>query len=68
VDGPFAETKEQLGGYYILDCADMEDAGGCASRMPCAGVGSVAVRPLLRCLATEETADEMTDEELHHAS
>ena len=52
-DGPFAETKEQLGGFYLLDCADMEEALACAARMPCAGVGYVEVRPLLSGLGQE---------------
>jgi len=49
LDGPFAETTEQLAGYYILDCADLDEAIGWASRMPtvCAGgEGSVEIRPL----------------------
>ena len=45
-DGPFAETKEQLGGFYLLDCASAEEAMDCARRMPCASVGSVEVRPV----------------------
>jgi hypothetical protein len=49
LDGPFAETTEQLAGYYILDCADLDEAIGWASRMPttCAGgEGCVEIRPL----------------------
>ena len=49
LDGPFAETAEQLAGYYILDCADLDEAIGWASRMPtvCAGAeGCVEIRPL----------------------
>jgi hypothetical protein len=48
-DGPFAETKEQLGGYYILDCKDMEEALYWAVRIPTVcggGAGSVEIRPL----------------------
>ena len=45
-DGPFAETKEQLGGYYILDCADLDEALSWAERIPSAGRGSVEVRPV----------------------
>lgn len=45
-DGPFAETKEQLGGYYILNCADLDDALGWAERIPSVGKGSVEVRPV----------------------
>lgn len=44
--GPFAETTEQLGGYYILDVATEEEALAVAARIPPASVGSVEVRPL----------------------
>lgn len=46
-DGPFAETKEQLGGYYILDCKDLDDALACAAEIPSAAFGSVEVRPVM---------------------
>jgi hypothetical protein len=46
-DGPFAETKEVLGGYFIADCADLDDAIEIASRIPVAEAGSVEIRPLL---------------------
>ncbi len=45
-DGPFAETKEALGGFYILDCKDMDEALGYASRIPPAKHGSIEVRPI----------------------
>ncbi len=45
-DGPFAETKEQLGGYYLLDCEDLDDALAWAKRIPSPG-GSVEVRPVM---------------------
>ena len=45
-DGPFAETKEQLGGYYMLDCADLDQALGYAAKIPAAEVGSIEVRPI----------------------
>lgn len=48
-DGPFAETKEQLAGYYILDCADLDEALEWAARIPtaCQGAtGCVEVRPI----------------------
>jgi hypothetical protein len=44
-DGPFAETKEQIAGYMVLDCDDIDDALGWIERMPVAG-GAVEVRPL----------------------
>ena len=46
-DGPFAETKEVLGGYFIADCADLDAAIEIASRIPIAESGSVEIRPLL---------------------
>ncbi len=45
-DGPFAETKEQLGGYYLIEAADIDEAVGIASRIPGARFGSVEVRPV----------------------
>ncbi|MFQ5557070.1 MAG: YciI family protein [Acidimicrobiales bacterium] len=46
-DGPFAETKEVLGGYYIIDVDDLDAATGWASRVPLAPYGSVEVRPVM---------------------
>jgi hypothetical protein len=46
-DGPFAETREQLGGYYLLDCKDLDEAIGYAARIPGAQSGSVEVRPVM---------------------
>jgi hypothetical protein len=45
-DGPFAETKEQLGGYYLIQARDLNEAIQVASRIPSARFGSVEVRPL----------------------
>ena len=45
-DGPFAETKEQLGGYYLLDCDDLDEAIAYARKIPAAEHGSIEVRPL----------------------
>lgn len=45
-DGPFAETTEQLGGYYVLDVADLDEALAIASRLPPAKWGTVEIRPL----------------------
>jgi len=47
-DGPFAETKEQLGGYYLLDCKDLDEAIAWAGRIPSARFGSVEVRPVMK--------------------
>jgi hypothetical protein len=46
-DGPFAETKEQLGGLYILECRDLDEALEYAARIPTAKHGSIEVRPVL---------------------
>ena len=45
-DGPFAETKEQLAGFYLIDARDLNDAIQVASKIPPARVGSVEVRPI----------------------
>ena len=45
-DGPFAETKEQLGGYYLIEAKDLNDAIQVASRIPSARSGSIEVRPI----------------------
>jgi hypothetical protein len=46
VDGPFAETKEPVGGYYVVDCRDLDEAIGVASKIPAAGHGTIEVRPI----------------------
>lgn len=46
-DGPFADTKEMLGGYVVIDVADLDAALEWAARAPCAAAGSVEVRPVL---------------------
>lgn len=45
-DGPFAETKEQLGGFYVVDVPDLDTALALAARIPSAEVGSIEVRPI----------------------
>ena len=46
VDGPFAETKEQLGGYYLLDVTDLDEAMKCAAEIPTASYGRIEIRPV----------------------
>ncbi len=46
-DGPFAETKEQLGGFYLLNCKDLDEAIVYAAKIPLAPMGSVEVRPVM---------------------
>jgi hypothetical protein len=45
-DGPFAETKEQLGGYYLIEAKDLNEAIQIAARIPSAKLGSIEVRPI----------------------
>jgi hypothetical protein len=45
-DGPFAETKEQIGGYYLVDCKDLDEAIEVAAAIPSARSGSIEVRPI----------------------
>ena len=47
-DGPFAETKEQLGGYYLLDCKDLDEAIEQAAKIPSAVHGSIEIRPIMK--------------------
>ncbi len=46
-DGPFAETREQLGGYYLLECKDLDQALAYAAKIPGAARGCVEVRPIM---------------------
>jgi hypothetical protein len=46
-DGPFAETREQLGGYFLIDAQDLDEAIGIAGRIPGARIGTVEIRPVI---------------------
>lgn len=46
IDGPFAETKEQLGGYYLLELDDLDEALKCAAEIPHANYGRIEIRPI----------------------
>ena len=46
-DGPFAETREQLGGFYMIDARDLNEAIQLAARIPSARIGSIEVRPIM---------------------
>jgi hypothetical protein len=62
-DGPFAETKEQLAGYYILDCKDLDEALEWAAKIPTAckgGLGCVEVRPFAAVPPPHEPAEYST--------
>ena len=57
-DGPFAETKEQLGGFYLIEAKDLNEAVQIASRIPSARFGSIEVRPLVeRAQTTGQSAE-----------
>jgi hypothetical protein len=45
-DGPFAETKEELGGYYLLECRDLDEAIEMAAKIPAVERGSIEIRPI----------------------
>jgi hypothetical protein len=60
-DGPFAETKEQLGGYYLLDCKNLDEALGWAKKIPLPG-GTVEVRPVMDYEAVGSDAHSNTAE------
>ena len=46
-DGPFAETREQLGGYFLIDAKDLDEAMAIAARIPMARLGTVEIRPVI---------------------
>lgn len=45
-DGPFAETKEQMGGYYVIECNDLDEAIEVAAKLPAARNGTIEIRPI----------------------
>ncbi|HEX9508583.1 MAG TPA: YciI family protein [Myxococcales bacterium] len=47
-DGPFAETKEQLGGYYLIEAKNLDEAIAIAAKIPSARTGSIEVRPIMK--------------------
>jgi hypothetical protein len=53
-DGPFAETREQLGGYYLIDAKDLDEAIGIAERIPAARWGTIEIRPVLELTGLPE--------------
>jgi hypothetical protein len=67
VDGPHAVTKEMLAGFYLVECADLDEALALAARIPPAGWGTVEVRPVVPVEQWSEWADrlglELTDED-----
>jgi len=61
-DGPFAETKEQLGGFYLLECKDLDEAIAWAAKIPGASTGSVEVRPVMDYEAAASAGDRSATE------
>ncbi len=61
-DGPFAETREQLAGYYLLDCRDLDEAIGWAARIPGALNGTIEVRPVMDYEAASPDRDRQGEE------
>ena len=55
-DGPFAETKEQLGGFYLLDVANLDQAIEAAARCPAAAYGTIELRPIMDATAMPDMA------------
>lgn len=53
-DGPFAETREQLGGYFLIDAKDRDEAVAIAARIPGARIGTVEIRPILEITGIPE--------------
>jgi hypothetical protein len=54
-DGPFAETREQLGGYFLIEAGDLDQALAIAARVPGARIGTVEVRPVMKLDGLPET-------------
>ena len=55
-DGPFAETREQLGGYYIIEARNLDEATEIAGRVPSARMGSIEVRPIVEMAQAQQAA------------
>jgi len=57
-DGPFAETREQLGGYFLVEAKDLDEALSIAARIPAAKFGSIEVRPLVELTGMPEPSED----------
>jgi hypothetical protein len=53
-DGPFAETREQLGGFFLIDAQDLDEAIAIAARIPAVQVGTVEIRPVIEVAGLPE--------------
>lgn len=58
-DGPFAETREQLGGYYLIEAKDLDEAIGIAARIPGAQWGTIEVRPVIELAGMPATENNL---------
>jgi hypothetical protein len=56
-DGPFAETREQLGGYFLIDAQNLDEAMGIAARIPGARKGTIEIRPVMELAGLPEPED-----------
>ncbi len=56
-DGPFAETREQLGGYFLIDAQDLDEAMGIAARIPGARKGTIEIRPVMELTGMPEESE-----------
>jgi len=56
-DGPFAETREQLGGYFLIEAQDLDEAMGIAARIPGARKGTIEVRPVIELAGMPEVSE-----------
>jgi hypothetical protein len=65
-DGPFAETREQLGGYYLVEAKNLDEAIAIAGRIPGARVGTVEIRPVIEIPSLPESVQ--SKENLQHAT
>lgn len=66
-DGPFAETREQLGGFYIVNARDLDDAIDIAGRIPVANIGTIEIRPILELPGLPTSQKTPTVKETAHA-
>jgi hypothetical protein len=57
-DGPFAETREQLGGFFLVEVSNLQEANGIAARIPSALDGTIEVRPVVEAMASKALAAE----------
>ncbi len=60
-DGPFAETREQLGGYYLVDVGNLDEAIAIASKVPVATIGTIEIRPVMEIEGLPEDPTDRSD-------